>query len=159
MQHPFQCLALAARTNGDILLAAAGSHIYTYRLGDGKQLASWNPSQLERKATPESESTKKPDVRGVQDVKPNEETNGDEEPPNKRRKLSVHGETSDSTSAEIVVEGGSKKRKPSRTSRSAVIKLTTTADARHVVAVTGDDKCIRVFELLGNGTLRQLSER
>lgn len=40
-----------------------------------------------------------------------------------------------------------------------VIKLVLTHDESHAVAVTGDDKCIRVFGIAQDGSLNELSQR
>lgn len=40
-----------------------------------------------------------------------------------------------------------------------VIKLVLSPDHKHAVAVTGDDKCIRVFEIASEGKLIELSQR
>ena len=81
--------------------------------------------------------------------------------PRKRQKLSPPREDSGS-SAEIVVNGGDAEDQNARLKQAIgppVIKLAGTSDGHHVVAVTGEDKCIRVFELPEDGCLIQLSER
>ncbi|KAF2088193.1 hypothetical protein K490DRAFT_73148 [Saccharata proteae CBS 121410] len=54
-----------------------------------------------------------------------------------------------------------KKRKVYEASETGpiFIKLVTTQDGEHAVAVTGEDKCIRVFSVNPHGHLAQLSER
>ncbi|KAK7542895.1 uncharacterized protein J3D65DRAFT_615316 [Phyllosticta citribraziliensis] len=53
-----------------------------------------------------------------------------------------------------------KKRKVSQdSSRPNIIKLTTSHDGAHVVAITGEDKCVRVFAIAANGELQHVSER
>ncbi|KAF2230764.1 hypothetical protein EV356DRAFT_508232 [Viridothelium virens] len=53
-----------------------------------------------------------------------------------------------------------KKRKiANEQKRPNVIKLLCTRDEKNIVAVTAEDKCIRVFNLKENGKLEQLSER
>jgi len=164
MRHPFQCLeicSLVGTSDVQVIIAAAGSHIYSYSLNTGSLLATWPPSQIEgeseiRENTREGKqaiSERQEVISGSVDL------NGDIEPPGKRRKLSAPGEPSDSTSAEIVVERAIKVSASRVISRPAVIKLATTSDGRHVIAVTGDNKCIRVFKLLQDGVLQQLSER
>ncbi|TKA74480.1 hypothetical protein B0A49_06736 [Cryomyces minteri] len=64
------------------------------------------------------------------------ETSTPEGPPGKKRKIAQSTET-----------------KPN------VIQLTTSHDHKHVIAATGEDKCIRVFAIDPTGQLTQLSER
>ncbi|KAF1353672.1 hypothetical protein BDV97DRAFT_119980 [Delphinella strobiligena] len=63
-------------------------------------------------------------------------TSEDEGPPGKKRKLEKPG-----------------------AALPTVIKLVLSPDQTHAVAVTGDDKCIRVFEITKSGTLIELSQR
>ncbi|KAL8706748.1 MAG: hypothetical protein Q9201_000273 [Fulgogasparrea decipioides] len=90
------------------------------------------------------------------------EGKGHAEPPTKRQKRSSSDNRSESSSAEIVIEDG--KSKPSKSTKPRpttpnVVNLASTADGQFVVAVTDEDKCIRVFRLSPNGILQQLSER
>lgn len=48
---------------------------------------------------------------------------------------------------------------PLKQKKANFTNLIVTSDGRHVVAVTGEDKCIRVFETTLASELRQLSER
>jgi hypothetical protein len=108
MRHPFQCLeicSLVGTSDVQVLIAAAGSHIYSYSLNTGSLLATWPPSQIEgeseiRENTREGKQAISEGRKSFRSV----DLNGDIEPPGKRRKLSAPGEPSDSTSAEIVVE-------------------------------------------------------
>ncbi|EKG21990.1 hypothetical protein MPH_00682 [Macrophomina phaseolina MS6] len=54
-----------------------------------------------------------------------------------------------------------KKRKISEgpASRPKIIKLAVSTDGQYVVAITGEDKCLRVFSIESSGQLKQLSER
>ncbi|KAK7521666.1 tRNA methyltransferase-like protein [Phyllosticta citriasiana] len=53
-----------------------------------------------------------------------------------------------------------KKRKVSQdSSRPNIIKLTASHDGAHVVAITGEDKCVRVFAIAASGELQHVSER
>lgn len=79
------------------------------------------------------------------------------QPPPKRRKTSPRPVISnESSSAEIVVEDDEIAHD---FHSNPVIKLASTSKGRHVVAVTAEDKCIRVFELTENGVMHQVSER
>ena len=80
----------------------------------------------------------------------------------KRQKLSPAKDESGSFSAEIVVAGDSDNEvstSSQQPSNPPIVKLAGTSAGQHVVAVTGEDKCIRVFALAAKGTLTQLSER
>ena len=81
--------------------------------------------------------------------------NGDNgwQPPSKRQKLAPA--LSESSSAEIVVEKVESAPPP----HPPVVKLAATRNGGYVVAVTGEDKCIRVLQMSANGSLTQLSER
>ena len=86
-----------------------------------------------------------------------EENNYCSRPPTKRRKMSPRAAiSSESSSAEIVVEGSDGAK---YFHSNPVIKLAATSNGRHVVAVTSEDKCMRVFELKGDGVMYQTSER
>lgn len=148
MQHPFQCLALAATPDVHILVAAIGSSISTYRLNDGALLATWFPLRATRKESREEERKGTPPI--------SERSKDETEPPDKRRKLSDHGNITVADTAVDVRKGVAGSR---RALNPVITKLAITPDAKNVVAVTGDDKCIRVFDLLEDGTLLQRSER
>ena len=74
-------------------------------------------------------------------------------PPSKRQKRAP--ELSESSSAEIVVE----KIESAPPPHPPIVKLAATRNGEYVVAVTGEDKCIRVLQLSAHGGLTQLSER
>ena len=86
----------------------------------------------------------------------------DSERPSKRQKVSLARDESSNSATEIVVARDSDNDEssvPQRVLKPLVIKLSGTSNGRHVVAVTGEDKCIRVFDLAADGTLMQLSQR
>lgn len=79
------------------------------------------------------------------------------QPPSKRRKTSPRAAIStDSSSAEILVEDNDEKKD---LHANPVIKLAATSSGRYVIAVTGEDKCMRVFEMNADGIMHQISER
>lgn len=68
--------------------------------------------------------------------------------------------TADDQPSEPLEGPPGKKRKVSEdSSRPNIIKLTTSHDGAHVVAITGEDKCVRVFAIAANGQLQHVSER
>ena len=82
--------------------------------------------------------------------------------PSKRQKLPPTRDESGSSSVEIVVAEDSDNVESTTSQQPSVppvIKLAGTSAGQYVIAVTGEDKCIRVFDLAANGTLTQLSER
>lgn len=150
-QHPYQCLQHLKIGDRHILLAAAGPHIYSFDLQDGTLLSQWplKPSHEQQK----SQSSKRPSV--------DKEASENGEPPGKRRRLSSPDlEVGSESSAEIVVDrphGRRRKRLPSSTPN--VSHIVATHDGKNLIAVTAEDKCIRVFDVGPAGHLRTLSER
>lgn len=146
LRMPYQCL----HTCGGKLIAARGSSIDAFSLEDHSLLSTWKcPSNQQSKTTPISSGTK------------NESTNQNSElsedivlnsaaPPAKRRRLS------DAVGPQMTSERKGKNEKKKVNNRSdavasglrapAVIALAATKDGKHVIAVTGEDKSIRVFE-------------
>ncbi|KAF7170900.1 hypothetical protein CNMCM5623_003366 [Aspergillus felis] len=134
-QHPIQCMRYVERqTSGfpNLFVASAGSKIYTYAAETGKQLAIWP------EAANAADST-------VVSVAPSSE--GDE-PSAKKRKVSPVPER--------IAKGG---QSETSTAWSTIPILAVSSDGNYMVAVTGEDKCLRVFELEEGGNLKQFSER
>ena len=141
------------------MIAASGPYIHAFNAVDGKYLSSW-PSIQETKASNQVELDRK--LSGNESAAPSSSCDITERP-QKRRKLSSAREDSGS-SAEIVIENGdvnldSLRAKQSSDPVSPVILLVCDSTGGYIVAVTGDDKAIRVFELTADGLLSQKSER
>ncbi|KAL8666705.1 MAG: hypothetical protein Q9202_001243 [Teloschistes flavicans] len=71
-------------------------------------------------------------------------------------------DTSESSSAEIVTEDGkpkSSKATEANASNPNLINLAATSDGQYVIAITDEDKCVRVLRLCIDGALQQLSRR
>lgn len=161
MSHPYQCLYYsqkASHSETGILVGASGSCIHTFSAKTGRHLSTW-PS-LESTAQTRSTGQK----TGNESEVPNSKSSprGDSKRASKRQKLPPAGNESGSPSAEIAVAGGSGTDEASSSqqpSNPPVIKLAGTLTGQHVIAVTGEDKCIRVFDVAADGTLTQLSER
>ena len=164
MLNPFQCLhycALRDSNKADILLAACGPRIFSFNVSDGALLSIW-PS------TGDIEAKEKVLQSNAETLRKNEVNNGieeefalrdkDAERPGKRRKLSTPGSGSESASTEIVVKEHEETIN-NAASIPAVTKLTGSSNCRYVVTVTGEDKCIRVFQLHDSGTLVEISKR
>ena len=159
MMQPFQglvCCPNASNVRSSILLAASGPYIYSFDAQDGSYLSSWPSQGLERREVAlaevswaeESTSTKACESTEV------------ERPP-KRRRTSLSRAVSSSTSAEILIESQVKtdSNKTPQVSHADVSRLICTSNGGHVIAVTGEDKAIRVFQLWEDGSLTQISER
>ena len=160
MLGPFQCILVCSRSHCNrpsILLAASGTSIFSFDFSDGALTSVWPFSQTN--TTPSSFVTARIATQKEENSR-SLERQPDKDRPSKRRRVSSPADGSDSTSAEILVEEADTiARTSKRTKASSITKLIATSDGQHVVAVTGEDKCIRVFELLADGALRQLSER
>ena len=137
---PYHCLA----KSGSILFAARGSSIDSFRLDGGALLSTWSCPPA------------RPPTADFELLQQN--------PPAKRRKLS-NGHDSEQVGKKM-----DSKRPNSRfdsvasgLDAPAVIALTVTHAGNHVIAVTGEDKSVRVFEHAftpeGNHFLRHLSQR
>ena len=153
--HPFQKLCCTNRTgDSSFLLAATGPYILSLDLKNGGVLSKWPAN------TPGLEESSNGNVRG-RDV--------DDDSPNKRRKISPSEGVDEqysresSVSIEIVSERAKgqrrKKKKIVQSTLPNVSQIISTTDGRLVIAVTAEDKCIRVFELDSRGRLKPLSER
>ena len=139
-------------------MGASGSRIHTFSAQNGRYLSTW--PHVEKSAQSQLIGRKSETDSKVSnlDDSPQDEV----EPPTKRQKLSLVKNESSSSSAEIVVTGESDNNEFSsleQPSNLPVIKLAGTSNGQRVIAVTGEDKCIRVFDLAADGTLTQFSER
>jgi tRNA (guanine-N(7)-)-methyltransferase subunit TRM82 len=144
-------------------VAARGSSIDTFDIKDGSYLSTWKspvPESTNGLKTTEEETQSK-------SVEQNSGTSTPDiilessTPPAKRRKLSV-GEDTEKT---VVVQQVKKKAKnnssPKIVEPSPITALTITRDLQHVIAITGEDKTIRVLaweDTIGEG-LKQISDR
>ena len=160
MPHPYQCLLYCSRpgqAEAGILVASSGPYIHTFNVHNGTHISTWPSGQELGKASKDDATAE----LGSGVTGKTETHQEDPQRPRKRQKLSPPRDDS-ASSAEIVVNGGDADDEHARLKQAIsppVIKLAGTSDGRHVVAVTGEDKCIRVFELPEDGCLIQLSER
>ena len=151
---PFQCVLYCDRKDSpSLIVAASGNYIYSFAASTGLLLSSWSQTARSSHVTERCQDH----ILGTSDY----EIAGSERPV-KRRRLSGLGEVSDSTSAEIVIDNDAKKprrRKANPGPVLDVISIIVNSTGKHIVAVTGEDKCIRVLEVLADGWLHQISER
>lgn len=146
---------------GNLLIAARGSSIDSFSLEDGSLLSTWKcPSTQEvRSGRHAPEVTTKLVAQNSESSV--EITIDASSPPAKKRKLSA----SDPTPVPKEVKKKQNNRSDAVASgleAPAVTALTAAKGGRHVIAVTGEDKSIRVFENSkedGVNRLKQLSQR
>ena len=153
--HPFQKLCYIDPSGaGQVLLAATGPRILSLDLKNGGVLSRWPHD------TPAPEEQSDGDLYG----RPSSDDS-----PRKRRKISPQegAEEQESPESSVSIEFVSERAKGQRRKKKKIVQPTlpnvsqiiSTADGTHVIAVTAEDKCIRVFELDSVGRLKQLSER
>ena len=141
MRHPFQCLLarpLQHDRRQELLIAAAGPYLHIYDLHDGNLISSW-PQALPSLAVLEEDGL----------------------PPQKRVKLSpLETESLHEPIISITEPSAKKNGRVKETSAAASFnRLAITKTGQHVVAITDEDKCVRVFLLDESGRLGLLNER
>lgn len=154
MLHPFQCLlfcTLSIEGSPSFLLAASRSRIFVFSSTTGDLLSTWQSGGSNVVILPS-------------EISPVEILQGQEliERPSKRRKKASSENESESSSAEIVTEDGhseTRKSNKPKIMEPHVITVVGTSDGQSVVAVTDEDKCVRVLKLDSGGKLQQLSQR
>jgi tRNA (guanine-N(7)-)-methyltransferase subunit TRM82 len=168
MGIPYQSL----QSCGGVLLAARGSSIDSFDLGNGALLSTWTVPQEKKSASSNGAASV---VSEKKDPEPSKDGVNEYSPPAKRRKLSeaedesVAKPSNGANQQKKENTGGKKGNKRSEAvitglDTPAVIALTSTKDGLHVIAVTGEDKSIRVFSNginaeNGKQCLEQLSQR
>ncbi|KAI8965962.1 hypothetical protein F5Y11DRAFT_310954 [Daldinia sp. FL1419] len=173
MNLPYQYLSRLGQSS--ILCAAKGGSIHTFDLDAGNSfLSSWThptkkkPSSREPQAQEKSEE----DREDQEDRELDEQESGQR--PAKKRKLNEDKKPSaeegdnqaDTKAAEEEAEAnGDGKKKPKSDPRVQgpeipfVALMTSTEDGKYLVAVSGQDKTVWVFEHDGKGFLKELSQR
>jgi tRNA (guanine-N(7)-)-methyltransferase subunit TRM82 len=138
---PYQCLLNAE----NFLVAARGSSIDLCSLEDLSLLSTWKCPTVQAssaKDTHQSTTQESPDLTNTETLQAS--------PPAKRRKVAE-----DKTAQEADDGTQRENKKPNYRSDSvvsgleapAVTTLAVTRTGQHVIAVTGEDKSIRVFEI------------
>ena len=155
MLPPYQSLLFCCRDDQEensIILGASGSSIFSFSSLDGSFLSEWSsatPKESAVVSNAEAPVKETEEVLNVDHIR-------------KRRKLSTPADGSSSESPEIVVDNG--KQRPSQVSSGndtapIVLKIISTSNGEHVIAITGEDKCVRVLKVQAKGRLETLSER
>ncbi|KAI0486206.1 hypothetical protein F4859DRAFT_502530 [Xylaria cf. heliscus] len=165
MGLPFQCLS-SLGWSPKIFCAAKGCGIQTFDLATGSRpLFSWTHPSL-KPAENANQGQAKETHRSPDDDGPT-----GEQPSSKRRKLGSdnaesNAETEAGQGAPDTPADGEKNQKkgkakwtPPKPEAPLVVLLTTTRDGSHVIAVTGQDKTLWVFEHDGKGSLTEVSQR
>ncbi|KAJ5086052.1 hypothetical protein N7532_010823 [Penicillium argentinense] len=137
-QQPLQCVQYVKQqspSSGEFLIASAGRHLYSYAATTGQFLDVW-PKNVE------SNTESAPE---------------DQAPPEKRRKLSSGADGLEENLKDTTAPKKSSGKQLPEWSNIPI--LTTSFDGKYVIALTAEDKCIRVFNLGENGKLEELSSR
>lgn len=151
---PAHKLCYSNRDNHGILFAATGPYIQSLSIDRGVVLSLWPRDD-------------------VDDSSDDEQQNGDSDRPIKRLKLNRstpatlgrEGSELSDASIEIVAEGKKRQKGERRrpkipdTTLPNVSHLAATSDGRSVIAITAEDKSVRVLTVSKNGRLRQQSSR
>lgn len=135
-QHPFHCVQFLDRqSNGsqNLLIASAGPKVHSYAAKSGQRLAIW-----------------------PQDAEPSSKDGEEKEPPEKKRRVSDSGVPGSEDAKPAGEETG---KTSASTQWSNIPLLVATSNGKHVVALTGEDKCIRVLSVGEDGVLEQLCAR
>lgn len=131
-QHPFlriQHVDRQSTGSQNLLIASSGPRLYSYGAESGEQLAIW--------------------PRNVDAAEENQE------PPEKKRRVS----NSEAPANEDSKSVGEAWKSLVSITWSSIPLLVASSSGKHVVALTSEDKCIRVFSVGDDGDLEQLSAR
>ncbi|KAL4967461.1 putative tRNA methyltransferase [Aspergillus stella-maris] len=142
--HPLQCIQLVCGKNStsrNILVASAGSKLYSYSAESGQRLSVWPQDGAEASSADYGASASNEDIEG---------------PPEKKRKVDPSEESETKIKNGTTVAAVTANKNAPWTS---IPILTFTADGAYLVALTGEDKTIRVFQIQEDGSFNQLSER
>ena len=135
-----------------LLLAAAGPYIFIIDLSTGQVLDQW-PSHNRAKVV--SQTNGESQERGEDIGRPSKRRKTDN-----NRRDNTSSDSSDSVEIVAQRQKGQRKRpKIAIEKLPNVSHLVTTPDKKHVVAVTAEDKSIRIFELVKGVKLSLLSKR
>lgn len=164
MSRPYHLLAVC----GDYVFAASGSDIYSLN-SNLEQLSSWKHPVRQEKGNVD------PSPAALESPAP--DSPAPEGPPAKRRRVeepsqeepeTTNGNGADADATPQTQKGRRRLKKEKKAARGPIIppqerpfvqNLLATTDGRHIVAITGSDKTIWVFEHDGAGHLTQLSQR
>jgi tRNA (guanine-N(7)-)-methyltransferase subunit TRM82 len=160
---PYQCMV----KGGNLLFAASGSKIDLFNIQDGSLISTWKcplGQNISQNNQSSSEAISSNAINHkLESSSINIEHNASS-PPAKKRKLSEPGNGNGQQFENG--EGGRKNNRfaavASGLDAPAILALAVTRDCQHVIAVTGEDKSIRVFANIqedGKQILSQISKR
>ncbi|KAG9505617.1 hypothetical protein J7337_002589 [Fusarium musae] len=181
MRFPFNVV----HVSGNVLFAARGGKIHSFSLEDGSHISTWKHPDVDRvdaavKAISDGILTEKP----VTKTHTAEEEDGGgppakrqrtEEPKDEAAPTKPEGQEDTQISEETKSKGKKKGGKKSKNrqnqqrakdhnisrvpDRPVITHLTSTLDGSCILAITGHDKAIWVFENDGKGSINQISKR
>ncbi|KID99986.1 tRNA methyltransferase, partial [Metarhizium majus ARSEF 297] len=165
------------QTIGNILFATRGGKIHSFNLSDHKHISTWQHPDVEKQSIAgDSQNEPKSETKTPTNAENVPETE-QSEPPAKRQKvaegdLNISAGDATAKKEKIVqkkVKGGKGKGKSDNhgdksrmgrvVDRPLITLLTCTDDGKHLIAVSGHDKSVWVFEHDGEGQITQLSQR
>lgn len=162
---------------GDYVFAARGGTIYSFNVSTGSHISTWKHPDVEKQAAIAAEAQSLVPVAEVnEDVDMVVAAPASDEPPAKRQRRDANGDEKETDEAGAGAEnaqsqgqGGKKKGKKAKgrpvsqrapqADRALIVLITSTDDGKHLVAVSGHDKIIWVFEHDGEGGFKELSQR
>jgi tRNA (guanine-N(7)-)-methyltransferase subunit TRM82 len=165
------------QTTGTILFATRGGKIHSFDLSTHKHISTWQHPDVEKHTdtvNPEAE----PKIEMEAPAEPENAGEAEEgEPPAKRQKVVEDDLNATTEKVEAVEESkapskgkkgkgkgkndnhGDQSRMGRVVDRPLITLMTCTSDGKHLIAVSGHDKSVWVFEHDGKGQLTQLSQR
>ncbi|KAH6964180.1 hypothetical protein DER45DRAFT_555760 [Fusarium avenaceum] len=172
--------------SGNVLFAARGGKIHSFSLQDGSHLSTWKHPDVDKvdaavKSLSGDVSSDKPVgqdtavAEGEEDDGPPAKRQRTEEPKDEMTPAEPNAQEETKDAGDAKSEGkkkGGKKSKDRRNQqktkdhnisrvpdRPVITHLISSSDDSHIVAISGHDKAIWVFENDGKGSLIQLSKR
>ncbi|KAF4342788.1 tRNA (guanine-N(7)-)-methyltransferase subunit trm82 [Fusarium beomiforme] len=180
MKIPFNVV----HVSGNVLFAARGGKIHSFSLEDGSHLSTWKhpdvdkvdaavkaiageiPSETpeEKDNVAEAEDEDGPPAKRQKTEEPKDETTPAEPSYQEETRVTEGiksgkkkgGKKSNNRQNQQRTKGHNISRVPDR---PVITHLTSTPDSSHILAITGHDKSIWVFENDGKGALNQVSKR
>lgn len=172
--------------SGNVLFAARGGKIHSFSLEDGSHLSTWKHPDVDKvdaavKVISGDVSSEKPVgqdsavAEGEEDDGPPAKRQRTEEPKDETTPAEPNAQEETKNAEDAKSEGkkkGGKKSKDRRNQqktkehnisrvpdRPVITHLVSSPDDSHILAISGHDKAIWVFENDGKGSLNQLSKR
>ncbi|KAF7559784.1 hypothetical protein G7046_g4373 [Stylonectria norvegica] len=183
MKIPYNVLHVA----GNVLFAARGGKIHSFNLDNGAHLSTWKHPDVDKLASAlQTNANEVEKEKAVSVDTEMAEGENDNEPPAKRQKVQdakdetkgaedeaplevSTAELSVKTKPEVLEKSKGKTKKNGKgkgksnisrvPDRPVITHMTSTADGGHLLAISGHDKAIWVFEHDGQGKLAELSRR